>query len=469
MKKIIFILIVSLVFSFNSFAYAESLIPIDPYDPNIPDMNGDGKITSTDLAIMERILIGSTPITDSLLKKGDRNFDGRITSTDIALVTRILLGSLPISDFSLVKANNQFAIDFFKKFNQDKLDKNVFISPISMSMALSMLYQGANNSTKSEMSKLLGYDNTNITTVNSQYQKLLPEIIRTDSNGQLNIGNSIWVSDNFGVNEQFINTNKSVFNAEVNSIKFNDSGVEKINNWAAEKTSNKITKVLNKLDAQLMVILNAVYFKGNWKYQFVKKDTADQKFYKDDGTANTVKMMSYDPYKPIFYGVSSDFKALKMPYSDGKTSMYFVLPTTGTTNDFIANITLDKFNSIKSSIKETTKMNVQVPKFSILPETKSIKDTLISLGMKDAFEQGKADLNGIFQGSYVSDVLHNATIDIDEEGTVAAGTTSIIIMPPSIDAPRPESFILNKPFCYFIVDENSGEILFLGKSVDLKN
>lgn len=482
MKKIFFILMFCVIFSFNSFGLtnAPTITPTPTPTPNIAlilgDMNNDGRVTSTDIAILNGITIGSILITKMYLKCGDLNSDSRISSTDVSILTRRLLNppciDTPNPNFSLVKSNNQFALNIFKEINTNNTSKNVFISPLSISMALSMLYEGSNNSTKTELSNMLGYDTT-LSDLNSQYKSLLSNLIKQNSSVSLNIANSIWVNKNYSIdtNSDYMKTSKEVFNSDITSLDFNDiTSLDKINEWISNKTMSKIPKMLNNpIYDQTMLLANAIYFKSDWKYQFVKNATKTEKFYKDDGSTNTIDMMSYDPQKPILFGNGTDFKVLKMPYSDELTSMYCILPISQTVDSLMNNMTLEKFEEIKSSIKTRTNLNVKIPKFKIDPETKSLKNSLIALGMKDSFDPKKSDFSLIGKDLYVSDVVHNATIEVDESGSVAAAATVVLWATLSSNAPIPDSFVANSPFGYFIVDDKTGEILFMGKSADLKN
>lgn len=192
-------------------------------------------------------------------------------------------------------SNSEFAVDIFKELNGKDLENNVFISPFSISTALTMTYNGAVGETKEEMEEALRYRNIEIEEVNNTYKNLIPYLSNVDKDVEIDISNSIWYREGEAIKEEFLSTNTDVFDAKVEGVDFtNPDTVDTINGWIEESTKGKIEKML---DAPLpgdvvMYLINAVYFKGTWKYEFDEEDTYDGLFTDINGNEQEVKMMS---------------------------------------------------------------------------------------------------------------------------------------------------------------------------------
>jgi serine protease inhibitor len=364
---------------------------------------------------------------------------------------------------ALVDANSQFAFAIFKQINSTEAGKNVLISPLSISTALAMLYQGAGNDTKDEIAQTLNYSEIEITKLNSDYQSLLNHLKNGDSFVELNIGNSVWYDDAFHVKPDFLKTNQEAFDAEIKGLDFTKAdAADTINLWISNVTQGMIDKMVDPPLTGVMYLINAIYFKGAWTNPFDPNLTQKSIFKTESGQTNTVDMMHSNTAAE--FGKGTDYSAIRLPYGKQQISMYCVLPAEGLAIDsFISGLTVDKFNEIKRSLSARTFFDVRLPKLKMAYGAKSLKTVLNRLGMDKAFNFGQADFSGISnEPLWVDDVLHKAVIDVNEEGTVAAATT-IIIMPTA----TMDSFLANRPFLFFIVDDATGSILFMGKAADL--
>jgi serine protease inhibitor len=378
-------------------------------------------------------------------------------------------------DKELVESNNKFGFNVFKEISKDEKDKNVFISPLSISMALTMTYNGARDNTKVEISKVLGYEGMDDDKINHGYKTLNSYLENIDKNIELNVGNSIWIKEGKDINKEFININKNTFGAKVDNLDFSKaSSVDKINNWI-EKSTNKMIKDMLKEPISsdvIMYLINAIYFKGDWQEPFDKNSNITDEFTKSKGEKSKGDFMrKFANSDKTFYGEKEDFKAIKMPYDSGKVSMYAVLPKEGLDVDsFINTLDIDKWNSIKKSIgKEKKAVNVSFPKFQIEYGAKELEDSLIALGMKDAFSR-TANFDGIREYMRISSVLHQAKIEVNEKGSEAAAATIVEMMETSIPIIKdPKEFIANRPFIFIMEDEESGTILFMGKLEEVKS
>jgi serine protease inhibitor len=364
---------------------------------------------------------------------------------------------------TLVNANSQFAFEIFKQLNTTETGNNVFISPLSISTALAMLYEGANSDTKAEIAKALNYSGIDISTLNSDYQSLLNNLENVDSFVDLNIANSIWYQKGFTVKSDFLNTNNEVFGAEIKGLDFAKAeAADTINNWIAKTTNGMIAKMVDPPLSGVMYLINAIYFKGAWTNPFDPKLTTKATFTTEAGESTTVDMMHANGIAEFGKGI--DYSAIRLPYGAQKVSMYCLLPAQDLAIDrFIADLSVEKFNQIKQSLSTLHGFSVSLPKFKMAYGAKSLVTALQTLGMNKAFNAVEADFSGIAaEPTWVDDVLHKALIDVNEQGTVAAAATVVI----NVTAMR-ENFYADRPFVFLIVDDTTGSILFMGKAAEL--
>jgi len=370
-----------------------------------------------------------------------------------------------ISEY-VVDGSSKFAFDIFKTINSEDYDKNIFISPLSISTALTMTYNGAEGDTKEVMEKALGYTGIDRALVNESYKNLISHLKKVDKDISLNIANSIWIREGELINKEFINKNEKNFNAEVSSLDFsNPKSVDTINKWIKDETEGKIEKMLtDPIDPLIvMYLINAIYFKGEWKEPFNPKNTSDSDFHAYDGNTITVEMMSRTgDYE---YAKGKDYKAIRLPYGKDKTSMHVILPDEGVDiNEFIKNMTSEQWNNIRNSLAKTSGVQLKMPKFELEYGIKSLTESLKALGMEKVFA-ADADFSGIKEELFISDVLHKAVIEVNEEGSEAAAAT-VVIMPSSAPV-EPATFIADRPFIFFITDDITGTILFMGKVLSI--
>ncbi|MCG8501873.1 MAG: serpin family protein, partial [Firmicutes bacterium] len=243
---------------------------------------------------------------------------------------------------------------------------------------------------------------------------------------------------------------------------------DEINKWISDATKGKIQKMIAPPISQdvLMYLINAIYFKGEWTEQFDKKHTFSRKFRAGNGETKKVMMMSRKG--EVAYGQGDDFKAVRLPYGNGKTAMYCILPDEAASiNQFIAGIDGAKWNTIKKSLSQTEDVTVQIPRFKMEYGIKNLNDSLTALGMGEAFH-GSADfsgISGIRDDIFIGNVLHKAMIEVNEEGSEAAGVTVSEIQKTAIV--EPITFIGDRPFVFVIADEDTGTVLFVGKLWDV--
>lgn len=362
----------------------------------------------------------------------------------------------------LVKTNNAFTFNLFKAIPETP-GENVMVSPLSISLALSMTLNGADGSTKTDMINALGLNDLSVEEINQVYLDLITALKKADPNVVMNVANSIWIRKNFPVLEPFIATNQKYYDARVESLDFNASALNTINGWVNEKTNTKIPKILDEISAdEIMFLINAIYFNGKWQVQFEKSQTQNGSFTLATGGNVNVPLMKI---KETFgYSEQAGYEALKMPYGRGKFGMVVLLPDVGKTPDQIMEqMNPSTWKTLKTSLESSVKVDVWMPRFKFTWES-DLKEILSSLGMAVAFSNDEANFTKINSDGhlFITKVKHKTFIDVNEEGTEAAAATSVGIGLTSVGPGGPE-FHAIRPFLFFITEEDTGAILFAGK------
>jgi serpin B len=364
----------------------------------------------------------------------------------------------------LVKADNAFTFSLFNKIPISS-GKNVMVSPLSISLALSMTLNGADGTTKTDMINTLGFNDLSVDEINQVYLDLVTALKKADQNVVMNVANSIWIKKDFTVLESFITTNQKYFDARVERLDFNASAaaLNTINSWVNEKTNAKIPKIIDKIDPdEVMFLINAIYFNGKWQVQFEKSQTQNESFTLGTGASVSVPLMKLK--EKFGYSEQSGYEALKMPYGRGKFGMVILLPDAGKTPDQImAQMTPAGWETLKASLVANTKVDVWMPRFKFTWES-DLKEILSSLGMAVAFSDIQANFSKInsTEQLFITKVKHKTFVEVDEEGTEAAAATSVGIGVTSVGPGGPE-FHAIRPFLFFITEEDTGAILFAGK------
>ncbi|MDP2114241.1 MAG: serpin family protein [Bacteroidota bacterium] len=369
----------------------------------------------------------------------------------------------------IIAADNQFGFELFRKVDAS-LDepKNTMISPMSVSLALAMVYNGTEGNTKAQMEQMLHKVGMTSEDINQSYKDLVAALISHDPKVELSISNAIFYRNTFPVKDAFKTTNQKFYNAEVSGLDFTKTAetLNKVNGWVNTNTKGKIDKIIEEVKAEdVMYLLNAIYFNGEWKYRFDTKETADRSFTKEDNTVIQVPTMKIE--KPFNYFNHTDFQLLEMPYGSGKYSMLIFLPQTGKkTDNVISLLNPENVNDWISKLSEQKK-EVFLPKFEFKFDN-SLKDELAALGMTDAFNDAKANLSGISDAAklVISEVMHKTYIKVDERGTEAAAVTGITVGVTSM--PVDNSFRVDHPFVFAIREKDTQAILFIGKVMDPK-
>jgi serpin B len=373
--------------------------------------------------------------------------------------------NLTTEQLNLVTSGNSFALDIFKKVieNTDE-SENVIISPLSVSSALSMALNGANGETREEMLEALRLNGMDPEVINISYKNLTQDLLKVDSRVLISIANSIWTENNFVVKKPFTDILSEYYDTESQSFDINDPDVVKpINSWIEDKTNGLITNMLESLDPQtVMLLINAIYFKGQWNSQFDKDKTVDEPFYKLKGESADVPMMKQTSHFKIYRGDS--FTMAELPYGQGNYVMDVILPDDNDgIKDILPLMTVTNLQQWTDQMAEK-ETEVSIPKFKY-GYKKELKPILKDMGMTKAFFEG-ADFSNISDlDLIISFVLHQAFIETNEEGTEAAAATIVGIVTTSMPA-GPFALNIDHPFLYIIRETTTNSILFMGRVSD---
>ena len=371
-------------------------------------------------------------------------------------------------DITLVEKTNDFGFNLYKNLARE--NENIMISPVSVSLAMAMVYNGANGATREDMARALNVQGLELDRLNKNNLALLYYLTSADPELTVNIANSIWMLEDFKFSEAFVATVKNDYQAEAKKLDFADpKSADVINKWVDDKTRGTIDQIVTPpIDSQtIMFLINAVYFKGSWTSPFETELTSEQAFNLVDGQTVTVPTMyqsgSFDYLK------SSGFQALRLPYGeDEQMAMVLFLPDQNTSlSEFQNQLNQDNWSNWQAHF-EAKAGTLMLPKFTMEYE-KSLNQVLAELGMGIAFEPGKADFSGLAAAAaddiYISNVKHKTFIEVDETGTEAAAVTSVEVGTTSMPA---YDFELNfdRPFFYAIEDSETGAIVFMGAVLD---
>ncbi len=394
------------------------------------------------------------------------NKDNTETKTESTEDTTIMLslGNAPaIMPQDANELQTAFNLELLKQLGKE--DGNVFYSSLSINQAMSMVYFGAQNTTQQEIADVLGYDNMTLEEVAS-YQKALLESFKDTGDTIFDNANSIWIDDELEVYKNYMDTMNDAFETEAYNVDLQQVGIADIvNGWIDEKTEGMIEKLYEsdaEINASVMVLLNAIYFKGSWTEAFKKDYTYQTDFMGQSATSKVDMMLSNESVK----GIEGDnYKSVFLPYGDDERySMVVILPNDDI-NEFIDNLTDEKLAVILSTYEQKEDAIVEIPKFELEQKTE-MKEILSAMGINEVFKES-SDLSLISSTPLMIDeVLHKARIVVDEEGTEAAAATGVTMLGSAMPGEIFE-FIANKPFLFFIVDSENDLVLFTGQVNDL--
>jgi serpin B len=367
-----------------------------------------------------------------------------------------------------VQHDNQFATDIYAQLGREQPGKNLFFSPTSISLALSMTAAGAHGPTQAEMVKVLHLD-ADLTQAHAHYHQLLEQwnAVGQKRAYQLRVANRLWGQKGYPIRPEFLTLTRQQYGAEMLLVDFAQAvaASQEINQWVQQQTNDKIKDLIppGSLDAQTRLVLtNAVYFKGDWVAPFDKRNTLEEDF--TVSAQDKVKVPLMQRKAMMGYTEEETLQVLELPYAGRELSMVVLLPKQADgLPELEKAITVDKLASLLSKLS-AREVVAYLPRFKM--ETSfALNSTLQAMGMKRAFSR-EADFSGISSAEslYISAVLHKAYVDVNEEGTEAAAATGIVMKAMAARRPQPVPvFRADHPFLFLIRDTRTGSILFMGR------
>lgn len=359
-------------------------------------------------------------------------------------------------------AGNAFAFALLGRLAAAQRNENVFVSPVSASMALGMLLNGAAGSTATEMRQALALGDAPLAQVNQGYHDLMKLLRELDPSVELRIANGIWVDRDLVVEQSFLAAAKQWFEADARIVNFLDPATKTaINSWVAQQTNDRIRTIMDDATGdEVMVLANAIYFKGAWRKRFDASQTHDAPFRGADGVQRTVKMMQA-PKESFRYAETPDAHVAELPYGANAWSMVLVLPREGTNaSDLAAGLTPAKWDAMLQGLQSRGGVELYLPRFK-LEYKRKLNEDLKALGMRSAFIDGGADFTAMSpQGRqlFVTFVTQKTFVEVNEEGTEAAAATGVGVGVTSL----PPQMRLDRPFLVAIREKLTGTMLFVG-------
>lgn len=367
---------------------------------------------------------------------------------------------------AIVSATPQFGFGLFRAVNRTFADSNVFISPLSASMALGMTLNGAAGATYDEMRTSLGLPDRPLAELNGGYRALIDLLRSIDKTVDFRIANSIWYRSTFGsaIAPVFLADTKASFDAQVSALDFKSpSAPATINTWVKSSTNGKIDKIIDRIpDNMVMYLINAIYFKGAWRDPFDPKQTANAGFVAPGGQRLQVPTMTRKgKYRAALVGGT---QVVELPYGGDAFVMTIAMPAEGTSiNTFVSDLTPTSWQTLTATLGASSN-DLYLPKFK-LEWSDKLNDELQAMGMRQPFVEGGADFTrlspSIGRDLFISEVKQKTFVDVNEEGTEAAAVTSVGIGVTSL----PVAIRIDRPFVFAIRERLTGTLLFLGKIV----
>ena len=373
--------------------------------------------------------------------------------------------ALTDGEVALMDAGEAFAFDFLREVvREEDPTANIFVSPLSASMALGMALAGAEAGTFEAMRTALRLDGLEREQIGVSYRSLIDLLSGLDPTVRLEIGNSVWHRAGFTLEDSYVNEVEQDFLTRVEALDFDDPGAaDVINAWVSEATDGLIDGIVEPpIDPLTMAFLiNAIYFEGAWTLRFDPARTSSGDFHRSDGSTVTTRLMSMSD-RAFPYAATPDYQAIELPYGGEAFAMTVVLPSEATGIDaFVESLDAREWAEIVAGLG-TMEILVAIPKFRLEYE-RTLNEVLKALGMEVAFDETAADFSRMQRDAlnlqlHISRVKQKAFVEVDEEGTRAAAVTSVEIGVTS----APPAFRADRPFVFAIRERLSGALLFTG-------
>jgi len=403
--------------------------------------------------VLAVVVIGSySPLVSDWLTGTPAKFDATVNED----------GGYMVATKTTVDASNRFAFELYERYSSG--NGNILFSPYSISTALSMVYEGARGETADEIGDVFHFIEEP-----SDRRLAIASILDTlngkDRDYELHTANALWMQEDYPILEDYIDAVVNYYSGEANSLDFSGAPEESrvtINDWVEEKTNDRIKDLFppNSIDRDVVLVLtNAIYFKGDWLNEFDEESTSKELFHVSPTEGVEVDMMSLQGERFNYTG-TGEMQILELPYTGEDVSMILILPNEGNMADVESTLSCDELGVLTEGLEESV-VDVYLPRFKL--ETKYfMKEDLIEMGMPTAFTLS-ANFTGISKegGLYIDKVIHQAFIEVNEEGTEAAAATGVVM---TLGATQPnEVFRADHPFIFIIQDRVTSAILFMGR------
>ncbi|MEX2571604.1 MAG: serpin family protein [Gemmatimonadota bacterium] len=361
-------------------------------------------------------------------------------------------------DERVTDAYTGFGFELFRRLRAEAPNGNVFASPTSAAFALAMTYNGAVGQTADEMALALGIGDLDHEIVNETNRKWLDALQDTgDPRAELAVANSVWYRESFPILPSFRDRVQTFYDAQIEPI----TTAEVINAWVDDATRGRIDEIIDgQIPADVVAyLINAIYFKADWTYQFDEADTRDRPFHRPDGSVAQVPMMHQTG--DFEMRSDSEMRMLRLPYGADRFSMVLALPNDGEDlGSIAARLEPDRWKTWMTEFSEVGGLEVGLPRFEVEWES-SLVESLETMGMKVPFTP-LADFSGMFDGggAWIDEVLQKTYLKVDEEGTEAAAVTSVSMVTSCCSNP---TIVFDRPFFLAIYDQATETVLFLGQ------
>ena len=375
--------------------------------------------------------------------------------------------ALTSAEQRLIATDNRFALTLLGQVTADTRDapRNLFLSPLSVAMALAMTTNGAAGSTEAAMRAALGLEGMTVAEVNEGYRGLIALLRGLDPRARFTLANSIWYRQELAVLQPFLDVTQQSYDARVAPLDFRSpTAAQTINAWVSEQTAGRITEIVEPVlpEAAVMYLINAIYFKGDWTQQFDRGRTAPRPFRLADGSTVSVPTMTHGREADVRVYRDATVEVLDLPYGGRAFSMTIVMPPEPAGIDaLLASLTAQAWDGWIAGL-DSTASEVYLPKF-VLSSELLLNSTLTALGMGIAFDCDPPDMADftrmhVPQEVCITRVKHKSFVDVNEEGTEAAAVTAVEMGVTS----APAAIVVDRPFLFAIRETLSGTILFVG-------
>ncbi|MFN2567625.1 MAG: serpin family protein [Gemmatimonadaceae bacterium] len=375
--------------------------------------------------------------------------------------------ALSVAEQKVLGAGNEFTFALFRAVTEAQRGKNVFVSPLSASMALGMTMNGAAGPTFDQMRTALSFGSASQEEINEGYKGSIALLRGLDGSVDFRLANSIWYRRDFPFTPSFLDAARTWFDAEVRGLDFTQpaAALGAVNGWVNQSTGGKIPTIIDEIrDDQVMFLINAIYFKGKWRERFDPAETRDAQFH---GAGGQQPMKLMHRHGKMAYLRTPQFQAVDLPYGRGAFAMTVLLPTEGTDVESLAtSLRRDTWATWTEQFREV-QMDLYLPRLKLEYERK-LNDDLEALSMRDAFVPDGADFTRMAPAPighhlYIDFVKQKTFVDVNEEGTEAAAATAVGVGFTSL----PPTMRVDRPYLFAIRERLSGTILFIGKIVSM--